>query len=127
MASCINNFCPLCNGYFFNLHRHVCRKGLMALSPKAAPSQEHQMAEAGFVGAPAKAPSISENYNASFQQPTPSIGTPEMGTSYLDLLDNIADPSVLKAGPSKDSQLELESFIAANLSGCCYPSSSSVR
>ncbi|GIL61077.1 hypothetical protein Vafri_15476 [Volvox africanus] len=94
MASCINNFCPLCNGYFFNLHRHVCRKGLMALSPKAAPRQQHQMAEAGFVGAPAKAPSISENYNASFQQPTPSIGTPEMGTSYLDLLDNVADPSI---------------------------------
>ncbi|GIL42117.1 hypothetical protein Vafri_141 [Volvox africanus] len=80
--------------------------------------RRHQMAEAGFVGAPAKAPSISENYNMLFQQPTPSIGTPEMGTSYLDLLDNIADPSVLKAGPSKDSQqLELERFIAANLSG----------
>ncbi|GIL43680.1 hypothetical protein Vafri_1340 [Volvox africanus] len=110
MASCINNFCPLCNGYFFNLHRHFCRKGLMARSPKAAPRQQW-LKQALLV----------------HQQPTPSIGTPEMGTSYLDLLDNVADPSVLKAGPSKDPQLELKSFIAANLYGCCYPSSSSVR
>ena len=50
------------------------------------------------------------------QSAAPSYGTLEMGASYLDMLDGMAATETNSA-PDRDPQLELDSFIAANLSG----------
>ncbi|EFJ52071.1 hypothetical protein VOLCADRAFT_103255, partial [Volvox carteri f. nagariensis] len=47
----------------------------------------------------------------------PSIGTFEMGVSYLDHLDKYAEANSEKP-PEKSLSSEVETFLAANLSGC---------
>ena len=97
---------------------HVCREGLLCRSPKnrKPPNQSRCFAEAAKEVPPCEAREVDGNPS---QLPTASLGTLEMGLSYLDRLDGMC-PSDANAAPVKDPTLELEGFLASNLSGEFY-------